>query len=89
MLVKEAKDVVRQWVVEEGSTIAGFCGAYFCGTTNWMRDDAELPLTSDVDVAIVIDRADPPGRREKSLCKMSLWISPIVPAINFTRRIRC
>lgn len=67
MLVKEAKDIVRQWVVEEGSTIAGFCGAYFCGSTNWMSDDAELPPTSDVDVAIVVDHADPPGRCEKSL----------------------
>ncbi|MGH2355881.1 MAG: hypothetical protein ACRDJN_30090 [Chloroflexota bacterium] len=65
MIVKQAKDVARQWVIEEGSSTPGFCGAYHAGSTNWLPDDAALPATSDVDVMVVLADPNPPGKPGK------------------------
>jgi hypothetical protein len=58
MIVKEAKDAARQWVMEEGSKTPGFYGAFYHGSTNWLADDAPFSATSDVDIMLVF--ADPP-----------------------------
>lgn len=57
MLVKQAKAIAHQWVVENASQVPGFYGAFFHGSTNWLPDDSPLPRTSDVDVMVVL--ADP------------------------------
>ncbi len=57
MLVKHAKAVARQWVIEEASQTRGFCGAFYHGSANWLPDDATLPATSDLDIMVV--HADP------------------------------
>lgn len=67
MLVKEAKHLASQWVMEEASRLPGFYGAYFAGSTNWMHDDARLPATSDVDIKIVIDDPQSPKESVKLL----------------------
>ncbi len=67
MLVKEAKAVARRWVLDEGYRVPGFWGAYYAGSTNWLPDDAALPPTSDLDVAVVLDEATPPGKPGKLL----------------------
>jgi hypothetical protein len=59
MLVKHAKAVARQWVVEEGSTAPGFLGAYHAGSTIWLPDDAVLPAASDVDIMLVLAQPSP------------------------------
>jgi hypothetical protein len=60
VLVKEAKDAARRWVLEEAGGIVGFSGAFFHGSTNWLREDVRLPVTSDVDVMVVLDDPAPP-----------------------------
>lgn len=55
MLVKDAKQVVRNWVESEVSKIDGYSGAFIFGSVNWMKDDDEFPSSSDVDVRIVLD----------------------------------
>ena len=65
MIVKEAKDVARQWVIEEASKAPGFAGAFYHGSMNWLPDEVPLPVTSDVDVMVVFvedarQGADPP-----------------------------
>ncbi len=52
MVVKHAKDIARQWVIEEASRVPGFYGAYYAGSVNWLPDDAILPATSDVDIRV-------------------------------------
>jgi hypothetical protein len=54
MLVKQAKAVARQWVNEEASTLLGFSGAFYHGSTTWFADDAVLPATSDVDLVVAL-----------------------------------
>jgi hypothetical protein len=54
MTVRHAKEVARQWVIEEASKAPGFCGAFSHGSTNWLPDDAALPTASDVDVMVVL-----------------------------------
>lgn len=54
MKVKQAKEIVHQWVLEESSQLPGFAGAFIAGSTNWLLDDDPLPTTSDVDVKIVL-----------------------------------
>ena len=58
MIVSRAKDVARQWVIEEVSKVPGFAGAFFHGSINWLPDETTVPATSDVDVMVVF--ADPP-----------------------------
>lgn len=65
MIVKDAKDVARQWVMEEASKVPGFCGAFYHGSSNWLLDDAVLPATSDVDVMVVLTDPNPPDKLGK------------------------
>lgn len=60
MLVKQAKEVARQWVEEAGRQTPGFQGAYFAGSANWLADEAGFPPTSDLDVNLVVDGPLPP-----------------------------
>lgn len=62
MLIKHAKAIVRQWVVEVASKTPGFCGAFYHGSINWLPDHALLPGTSDVDVMVVITDPNPPNK---------------------------
>ena len=34
--------------------MSGFLGAYLAGSINWLPDDADLPVTSDVDIMVVL-----------------------------------
>jgi len=65
LIVKEAKEVARQWVIEEASKVSGFHGAYYAGSANWLPDDAVLPATSDVDVWVVHTGPTPPDKLGK------------------------
>ncbi len=67
VLVKDAKEVARRWVMDEAAGAPGFSGAFFHGSINWLSDDATLPATSDVDVMVVLDGADPPDKLGKFL----------------------
>jgi hypothetical protein len=68
MLVREAKDVARQWVEDQAASLPGFRGAYLAGSINWIPDDADLARTSDVDVMVVLDDvADPSAKPGKLL----------------------
>jgi hypothetical protein len=65
MIVKHAKDVVCQWVLEEATKAPGFYGAFYHGSTNWLPDDAALPATSDLDVMVVLADPNPPVKPGK------------------------
>ncbi len=65
MLVKDARDVARQWVIEEAGKAPGFHGAFYAGSSNWLPDEAVLPPTSDVDVWIVVAEDEPPEKPGK------------------------
>ncbi|MHB0877515.1 MAG: hypothetical protein ACYC5O_15870, partial [Anaerolineae bacterium] len=65
MLVGQAKDVARQWVVGEGTKTPGFHAAYFAGSANWLPDDASLPATSDLDVNVIVAGPNAPDKRTK------------------------
>ena len=69
MLVQQAKALARQWVIEQASTLTGFHGAYFAGSTNWLHADAPLPSTSDVDINIVFTGPTAPNQRGKFVYK--------------------
>jgi hypothetical protein len=56
MLVSEAKSVARDWAIENASKLPGFHGVYLAGSITAPADNAELPLTSDVDLNVVLDR---------------------------------
>jgi hypothetical protein len=63
MLVQEAREAARTWVQEHAAADPGFIGAYTAGSVNWLPDDAELDLASDVDLMIVLDGTE---RRDKT-----------------------
>ena len=65
MLVKDAKTIARQWVLERASEAPGFFGAFYAGSTNWLPDDAILPPTSDLDLWVVLDDPTPPEKLGK------------------------
>jgi hypothetical protein len=51
--VGETIEVVRRWVIEEGSKKPGFAGAYLYGGINELALDALFPAYRDVDLVIV------------------------------------
>jgi hypothetical protein len=60
MLVTQAREAARRWVLAEAGKVPGFCGAYYAGSVTWLPDDAVLPATSDLDVMVVLADANPP-----------------------------
>ncbi len=62
MRVKQAKEVARQWVLDEVQGIPGFVGAFSHGSVNWLADDAFLSPTSDVDILLVVADPKPPDK---------------------------
>ena len=65
MLVKAAKDIARQWVIDEASKEPGFHGAYYAGSATWLADNAVLPATSDIDIMVVLDDPNPKDKLGK------------------------
>jgi len=59
MLVKEAKETARRWVMEAGMQIPRLWGAFLHGSINWLADDAAFPAESDVDIMLVLDETNP------------------------------
>jgi hypothetical protein len=67
VIVRDAKDIARQWVIEEANAVSGVRGAFLHGSTNWLPDDAVLSPASDVDVVLVLAEPDPPVKLGKFL----------------------
>lgn len=65
MRIDQARTVARQWVACHAGEIAGFSGAYFSGSTLEKPDDWELPVSSDVDVMVVVEGGEPPMKLGK------------------------
>ncbi|OAH14499.1 hypothetical protein [Streptomyces jeddahensis] len=66
MKVGPARAAAVQWVSEYAASDAGFRGAYFCGSTVGLPDDAELPPSSDIDL-FVVTAQDPPRAKPGKL----------------------
>jgi hypothetical protein len=60
MRVAVAREIARRWVVSEGAGLPGFGGAFLTGSVLWSPGEAVLPASSDVDVMVVLDVAEPP-----------------------------
>ncbi len=60
--IQQARDIAREWVLEEAGSIVGFCGVYIAGSANWLPAETTLPPTSDVDLTIVLDGTRTPDK---------------------------
>lgn len=60
MLVREARDIARQWAEAEAGRMPGFVGAFIRGSVNWMPEDEPMPPTSDLDIRVVLDAVEVP-----------------------------
>jgi hypothetical protein len=78
-IVRHAKEIVRQWVMQEASNVRGFWGAFFHGSINWLSDEDSLPPTSDVDVMIVVDSPTPQEKLGKMLYQGMLIEASYLP----------
>jgi hypothetical protein len=78
VLVGEARDVARRWVVREAGP--GFRGAVFTGSATALPLDAPLPATSDVDVAVLVAGAVPPKPGKVLVEGVLVEASPVVEA---------
>lgn len=67
MIVRDAKEAAREWVLEAARRLPGFQGAFFHGSTTWLPDDAPLHAASDVDVMVVLADPVPPEKPGKFL----------------------
>lgn len=63
--VGQAKQVARDWVRHEAPAIAGFQGAFVHGSVNWLPDAAVLPVTSDLDIMVLLDVTETPAKLGK------------------------
>ncbi len=69
LIVKEAKALARQWVMEEAGSVSGLHSAYFAGSATWLPDNAALPATSDVDINLVLTNPSQGDKRGKFIYK--------------------
>ncbi|MNN01477.1 hypothetical protein D3C81_1140950 [compost metagenome] len=65
MKIVEARKAAARWVGQNASREADFLGAYFSGSTVGLPEEAELPVSSDVDLIIVTDLEEPPAKPGK------------------------
>ncbi|OON77282.1 hypothetical protein [Streptomyces tsukubensis] len=65
MKVGYARAAAAEWVARNARTREGFAGAYFHGSTTGLADGADLPVSSDVDVVVVIDTDKAPPKPGK------------------------
>jgi len=65
MRIQNAKKIACDWVVEQGGKTPGYVGAFFHGSVNWLSDDAVLAPTSDLDIMLVLEDAEPPVKPGK------------------------
>jgi hypothetical protein len=72
MIVKQAKEIARQWVIDHAANTPGFAGAFYHGSANWLPDEAVLPVTSDLDVMVVYDTPEPPHKPGKFVYRDTL-----------------
>lgn len=84
MLVERARQVARQWVLDEGAALPGFHGAFLTGSALWAEPGDELAPTSDVDVMVV---ADPPPRIGKFTYDGVLLEVSAIPGIGSTHDV--
>jgi hypothetical protein len=63
--IGSARSAAIQWVARHARPEADFRGAYFSGSTVGLPDGAELPPSSDIDIAVVTAREDPPVKPGK------------------------
>jgi hypothetical protein len=63
--VRQAREIARQWMLDEAGRIPGFWGAYTAGSSNWLPDEANLATSSDLDIMVVLEDQDQAGRRGK------------------------
>jgi hypothetical protein len=68
MLVKDAKEIARQWVQDNAIPDPHSRGAFFSGSILDQPDDASLPASSDVDVVVVLDQLPGAHGRKKFRC---------------------
>jgi hypothetical protein len=59
LTVAQAKAIAAEWVDQHNSGFLGFRGAYLAGSMSSKPDTEPFPLTSDVDIRIVIDAEVP------------------------------
>lgn len=55
MKVSDAKARAARWVRHTGMNMPTVVGAYWSGSVNWLPDTAQLPVSSDVDICLVVD----------------------------------
>ena len=65
VIVTRAKAAARNWVLTEAARTPGLAGAFLHGSITWLTDAAVLDTASDVDVMLVRDDAEPPGKPGK------------------------
>jgi hypothetical protein len=83
VVVKEAKAVARQWVMEEASKTPGFTGAYYAGSIAWLPDDVTLPPSSDLDVMVVLADPNPADKLGKFVYQGALLEVTYLPGNLF------
>jgi hypothetical protein len=84
MRVDHARAVAAEWIREHATRAPEFVGAYFSGSTVDLPGEADLPPTSDVDVMLVTDSAEPTAQRGKFRYRDVLLEVSHLPASQLT-----
>ena len=79
MTMGAAREAAVDWLSAYTERQPGFRGAYFIGSSVRLPDDAELPADSDIDVAVVIDEAEPSLKPGKLLHRGALLEISVFP----------
>jgi hypothetical protein len=82
--VGEAKQIAKDWVEAEAPNIPNFHGAFLNGSILWKKNDEPLPLTSDVDIAILVDIDNPKLLNEQGLTQQYRSYKGIILETTFS-----
>ena len=79
MTVGAARQAAVDWLSAHAKAQPGFRGAYFIGSSIRLPDNAALPSDSDIDLAVVIDEAEPSFKPGKLLYRGALLDISVFP----------
>jgi hypothetical protein len=73
----DARLIAESWVAEEASRTPGeILGAFTWGSVNWMAAEEPFPVSSDVDLAVVVPRLDTERHRVRKRAYRGLILEP-------------
>jgi hypothetical protein len=76
MTTAQARDIAKQWALEQVGIVPGLRGVFLAGSINHLSDSDPLPRESDVDIYLVVDDEQMPEVTQRKFEYRGVLLEP-------------